>query len=240
MTDVQLSSRVEQVEAASLAAQLQKVPVFSGVSIEDLGCLGPVQLIHPEAAPDLYDINQARRGFWILLEGELRLQKRQKDGELTLFGTHGAGETFGEVPLLAGKDSEIVVTVLKACSVVYLREELFWKLMFACPHVRMGVLGNMARRLQVYQSQEMHRAKLVSLGTMAGRLMRDLNNPGAAARRAASQMRENLARMQEIGLRFTSRPRTQEQLDCMNSLQQQAMRRDCCVLMGSLEQSDRE
>jgi signal transduction histidine kinase len=29
-------------------------------------------------------------------------------------------------------------------------------------------------------------------------------------------------------------------LDCMNFLQKQAMRRDCCVLMGSLEQSDRE
>ena len=91
MTDVQLSSRVEQVEAATLAAQLQKVPVFSGVSTEDLGCLGPVELIHAEAGADLYDINQARRGFWILLEGELRLQKRQKDGELTLFGTHGPG-----------------------------------------------------------------------------------------------------------------------------------------------------
>ena len=201
MTDVQLSSRVEQVEAASLAAQLQKVPVFSGVSVEDLQCLGPVELIHAEAGADLYDINQARRGFWILLEGELRLQKRQKDGELTLFGTHGAGETFGEVPLLAGKDSEIVVTVLKAASVVYLREELFWKLMFACPHVRMGVLGNMARRLQVYQSQELHREKLISLGTMAAGLMHELNNPGAAARRAASQMRENLSNMQQISLR---------------------------------------
>ena len=33
--------------------------------------------------------------------------------------------------------------------------------------------------------------------------------------------------VEEIGLRFTSRPRTQEQLDCMNALQQQAMRRDC-------------
>ncbi len=204
MTDVQLSSRVEQVEAASLAAQLQNVPVFSGVSTEDLGCLGPVELIHAEAGADLYDLNQARRGFWILLEGELRLHKRQKDGELTLFGTHSAGETFGEVPLLAGKDSEIVVTVLKACTVVYLREELFWKLMFACPHVRMGVLGNMARRLQVYQSQELHREKLISLGTMAAGLMHELNNPGAAARRAASQMRENLSNMQQISLRMCS------------------------------------
>jgi signal transduction histidine kinase len=241
MTDVQLSSRVEQVEAASLAAQLQKVPVFSGVSTEDLGCLGPVELIHAEAGADLYDINQARRGFWILLEGELRLQKRQKDGELTLFGTHGAGETFGEVPLLAGKDSEIVVTVLKACSVVYLREELFWKLMFACPHVRMGVLGNMARRLQVYQSQELHREKLISLGTMAAGLMHELNNPGAAARRAASQMRENLSNMQQISLRMCSQDvMTNGQAECLRILQEQALQPRKQSAMSSLDQADAE
>src|ERR1700749_965028 len=241
MTDVQLSSRVEQVEAATLAAQLQKGPVFSGVSTEDLRCLGPVELIPAEAGANLYDINQARRGFWILLEGDLRLQKRQKDGELTLFGTHGAGETFGEGPLLAGKDSEIVVTVLKACSVVYLREELFWKLMFACPHVRMGVLGNMARRLQVYQSQERHREKLISLGTMAAGLMHELNNPGAAARRAASQMRENLSNMQQISLRMCSDGvMTQGQSDCLRILQEQALKPTKQNAMSSLDQADAE
>ena len=55
MTDVQLSSRVEQVEAASLVAQLQKVPVFAGVSYEGLSCLGTVELIHADAGADLYE-----------------------------------------------------------------------------------------------------------------------------------------------------------------------------------------
>src|SRR5260370_352618 len=241
MTDVQLSSRVEQVEAASLAAQLQKVPVFSGVSTEDLVCLGPVELIHAEACADLYDINQARRGFWILLEGELRLQKRQKDGELTLFGTHGAGETFGEVPLLAGKDSGIVVTVLKACSVGYLRGGVFLEAMFSFPPVRLGVLGNMARRLQVYQSQELHREKLISLGTMAAGLMHELNNPGAAARRAASQMRENLSNMQQISLRLCSQDvMTAGQAECLRLLQEQALQPRKASAMSSLDQADAE
>jgi len=119
-------------------------------------------------------------------------------------------------------------------------EESFWQLMFSCPRVRAAILGNMARRLESYQVNAVHREKLASLGTLAAGLMHELNNPGAAALRAASQLRENLARMQEIGLRFTNKPKSQEQLDCMRSLQQQAMRRDCCVLMGSLEQSDRE
>jgi len=241
MTDVQQSSKVEQVEAASLAAQLQQVPVFAGVPIEDLGRLGTVELIHAEAGADFYDICHARRGFWIVLEGELRLQKIMKDGELMLIGTLSAGETSGEVPLLAGKDTEVVVTVLKACSVVYLREELFWKLMFTCPDVRSGVLGNMARRLQQFQSQELHREKLISLGTMAAGLMHELNNPGAAARRAASQMRENLSRLQQISLRLCSDGvMTQGQSDCLRILQEQALKPIKPNAMSSLDQADAE
>jgi signal transduction histidine kinase len=241
MTDVQQSSKIERVEAASLAAQLQQVPVFAGVPIEDLNRLGPVELIHAEPGADLYDISHARRGFWIVLEGELRLHKIMKDGELMLIGTLSAGETSGEVPLLAGKDTEVVVTVLKACSVVYLREELFWKLMFTCPDVRSGVLGNMARRLQQFQSQELHREKLISLGTMAAGLMHELNNPGAAARRAASQMRENLSRLQQISLRMCSDGvMTQGQSDCLRILQEQALKPLKPNAMSSLDQADAE
>ena len=200
-----------------------------------------VELIHADAGADLFDISQTHRGFWILLEGELRLQKRKEDGDLMLIGTISPGETFGEVPLLMGKDSEAVVTVLKASTVVYLREELFWKLMFACPQVRMGVLGNMARRLQVFQSQELHREKLISLGTMAAGLMHELNNPGAAARRAASQMRENLSRLQQISLRMCSSDvMTPGQTECLRVLQEQALQPRKPSAMSSLDQADAE
>jgi signal transduction histidine kinase len=241
MTDVQQSSKIEQVEAASLLAQLQKVPVFAGVALEDLRCLDAVELIHADAGADLVEISRTHRGFWILLEGELRLQKRQPDGELILVGQLSAGETFGEIPLLMGKDSEAVITVLKPSVVVFLREELFWNLMFACPQVRIGVLGNTARRLQVFQSQELHREKLISLGTMAAGLMHELNNPGAAAGRAASQLRENLGRLQQTSLRLCSREvMTQGQAECMRVLQEQALQPHKPTAMSSMDQADAE
>ena len=242
MTDVQQTSKVEQVEAASLVTQLQKVPVFAGVSLQELRCLDSVELIHAEVGADILDITRTRRGFWILLEGELRLQKRQTDGELTLIGQLSAGEIFGEIPLLMGKDNEAVVTVLKPSTVVYLREELFWNLMFACPQVRVAVLGNVARRLQVYQSQELHREKLISLGTMAAGLMHELNNPGAAARRAASQMRENLGRLQQISLRMCANDEamTKGQTECLRVLQEQALKPQKPNTMSSMDQADAE
>jgi signal transduction histidine kinase len=243
MTDVQQTSRMEEVEATDLTAELEKVPLFSGVSPDELRCLGRVELIHADTGADLSDIQKTHRGFWILLSGEIRLQKRKEDGDLLMMSTVTAGDTFGEVPLLMGKVSyDTVITVLKPSNVIYVREELFWSLMFSCPKIRTGVLGNMARRLQMFQSQELHREKLISLGTMAAGLMHELNNPGTAARRAASQMRENLSRLQQISLRMCSADEamTTGQTECLRVLQELALKPSKPNAMSSMDQADAE
>jgi signal transduction histidine kinase len=240
MSSEQTSLRIQRVPSETLFPELSKVPVFAEMKVENLECLGTVELIEAEAGADIVPRGSMCDGFYVLLAGEVEIRKYEKEGEPPRAFSMGAGESFGEMGLLKGTRTGFDLIAITASRLVRFDEEAFWQLMFSCPRVRAAILGNMARRLESYQVSAVHREKLASLGTLAAGLMHELNNPGAAALRAASQLRENLARMQEIGLRFTSRPRTQEQLDCMNSLQQQAMRRDCCVLMGSLEQSDRE
>jgi len=240
MSSDQASLRIQRVPSATLYADLLKVPVFAEMTEENLACLGTVELIEAAPGTDIVPPGSLCDAFYVLLDGEVEIRKFDKEGEPPRSMTMDAGEAFGEMGLLKGTRTGFDLVANTASRIVRFDEEAFWQLMFSCPRVRAAILGNMARRLESYQINAVHREKLASLGTLAAGLMHELNNPGAAALRAASQLRENLARMQEIGLRFTSRPRTQEQLDCMNSLQQQAMRRDCCVLMGSLEQSDRE
>ena len=240
MSSDQASLRIQRVASETLFPELSKVPVFVEMKVENLECLGTVELIEAEAGTDIVAPGTMCDAFYVLLSGEVEIRKYEKEGEPPRTMAIGPGEAFGEMGLLKGTRTGFDLVATTASRLVRFDEEAFWQLMFSCPRVRAAILGNMARRLESYQVNAVHREKLASLGTLAAGLMHELNNPGAAALRAASQLRENLARMQEIGLRFTSRPRTQEQLDCMNSLQQQAMRRDCCVLMGSLEQSDRE
>ncbi len=240
MSSDQASLRIQRVPSETLFPELSKVSVFTEMKIENLECLGTVELIEAEVGAEIAPPGTACDGFYVVLQGEVEVRKEGKPGEPVQIFPQTAGESFGEMPLLKGVQSTYSLVATAATRLVRFDEEAFWQLMFSCPRVRAAILGNMARRLESYQVNAVHREKLASLGTLAAGLMHELNNPGAAALRAASQLRENLARMQEIGLRFTSRPRTQEQLDCMNFLQQQAMRRDCCVLMGSLEQSDRE
>jgi signal transduction histidine kinase len=113
-------------------------------------------------------------------------------------------------------------------------------LMTACPGARKAILGNMAARFQKFQSVIAQQEKMASLGTLAAGLMHELNNPGTAAVRAASQLRENLMRMHRLTEKFSKSKLSDEQKHCMFQLQEYALKKEKPVNMNSLEQSDAE
>ncbi len=121
-----------------------------------------------------------------------------------------------------------------------LDEQQFWNLMTTCPGVRKAVLGNMAYRFQKFQSSMVQQEKMAALGTLAAGLMHELNNPGAAAVRAASQLRDNLLRMHRLTAKFSKAHLSDEQKACMFELQEYALAKAKPVQMNSLEQSDAE
>ncbi len=113
--------------------------------------------------------------------------------------------------------------------------------MTACPEVRKAILGNMAIRFQKFQSVIVQQEKMASLGTLAAGLMHELNNPGAAAVRAAAQLRENLMRMHQAHRQILQGPpqgRTEAvHVRPAGVCPQQSSSR---CRMNSLEQSDAE
>lgn len=232
--------RIQRVPSSTLFQELTRVSVFAELTEENLRCLGEVETIEADAGEVILPDSSFVNSFYVLLEGEIAVRKQEREGEPPRVIPHYAGEAFGEMVLLKGVQTVAGLVAVTHVRAVRFDEEAFWQLMFSCPRVRAAILGNMARRLESYQASEVQREKLASLGQLAAGLMHELNNPGAAALRATSHLRENLTRMQDRALRFTSKPRTAEQLSCMYALQEHASRRDCCVLLGSLEQSDRE
>lgn len=229
------------VSAAELLPDLRRTPLFQHVKEQDVQCLGEVEYLDAPAGSDLVTPGESHLYFWVVLNGEVRATKPEADGGCTLLGTLKSGDTFGEVPLLTGA-AQVPVQVVAVADSTLLRIEgaAFWNLMSTCPVVRVGVLSNMGRRLESYQVLTLHREKLISLGTLAAGLMHELNNPGAAARRASAQLRENLIRLQDISLRFTQAKLNPEQIKCMAALQAEALRFEKPQAMGSLEQGDAE
>ena len=240
MTESGPAPRVEKKDARDVYQQLLQIPIFASVQPADLACLSEVELIEADAGAELIHKCDTLHSYWIVLSGEVQGEKFLPDGTRVMANLFGAGETFGEVSLLMGRSGSVTCTATKASTLIRLDEDSFWKLMFHSPTVRRAVLGTMAERLQAYQTQAIHREKLISLGTIAAGLMHELNNPGAAATRAASQMRENLTRLQHLGLRFCAGSPSPEQLECVRQLQDQALSSVRPQAVSSLEEADAE
>jgi signal transduction histidine kinase len=225
---------------AALLEKLHQVPILSSLSDEQLICLENAETFHLKDGEFVARQGIVSHSFWILLDGELRVSQVSPDGMEMNLHVLPPGGAFGEVQLLSSIPNTVNIRSIGNTHLLRLDEQSFWALMTACPEVRQAILGNMAARLQKMQNLAVHQEKMASLGTLAAGLMHELNNPGSAARRAASQLRENLMRLHQLTAKFSLTELTREQKECMFELQEQALTAKQPIRMNSLEQSDAE
>jgi signal transduction histidine kinase len=241
MQETQPMTTMEEVDATSIYDSLLRIRVFSQMTREDASCLGRITILRARAGAVLERSEERLAGLWCVLAGEIYGYKKEPDGSESALFHFSTGDSFGEVPLLAGmRDAKAVVKVAKDATLLELGEEAFWRLMSACPTTRRAILANMGQRLQTYQAFALHREKLISLGTLSAGLMHELNNPGTAARRAAAQLRENMVGLQQISLRFCEAEWNDDQMVCMKELQTRALAGEKPKAMSTIEQSDAE
>jgi signal transduction histidine kinase len=241
MSESTQAINVEPVRLKDLAAALPHTRIFASTPFNAILGVDHVDRVTAQAGTVLVEAGQRWLYYWLLLRGESRAERPESDGTLTLVGIAHAGEAFGEVPLLTGKpNSTFRITATQDSVLLRFTEQDFWSLLACCPEVRKTVLADSAVRLQAYQVEALHREKLISLGTLAAGLMHELNNPGAAAKRAATQLRENLLRLQQLSLRNSGKAKTPAQLQCMKDLLEHALRGCNLPAMSSLEQADAE
>ena len=234
--------RAQPIAPEELPGLFANVPLLAHLDASDLVCFAGADRLTLSKGDLLSNAEEPQLFFWVLLVGRLLVYKNtDTDRAGSFLMEFRAGDTAGEVPLLKGDTiSGAYCEAAEDCDLVRLPQEGFWRMMANCPQVRHGVLENMARRNELYQAMTLHREKLISLGTLAAGLMHELNNPGAAARRAASQLRENMTNLQAISLRMTRTPLSPTQLLCLSQLQERAFHAPREVPLDAIEQSDRE
>jgi signal transduction histidine kinase len=236
--------QVESIPLRDVAEALPRTRVFAETPISAIAVIDRIDLVDRVTAKAdalLVDTGEPRQFYWLLLEGEVCVKRPESDGTWTLVSIVHAGEGFGETPLLNGRPTTTFrVFVSQDAVLIRFSEENFWSLLACCPEFRKIALADCAQRVKAYQTEALHREKLISLGTLAAGLMHELNNPGSAAKRAASQLRENLLRLQEISLRGSAKPKTPDQIVCMKGLLDHALQGCNLQAMSSVEQADAE
>ena len=241
MNDNPQPIHVESIALKDIAASLPRTRPFATTSIEAITGVDQVERVVAKSGTVLVEPGAQWLYYWLVLEGEVRAERPESDGTWTLGGLARTGEGFGEAPFLMGRDiSMFRITTSQDSVFIRFTEQEFWSLLTCCPAVRKVVLADSAQRIQAHQVEALHREKLISLGTLAAGLMHELHNPGSAAKRAASQLRENLLRLQQLSLRNSGKPKSPAQLQCMRDLLEHAVRGCNMPAMSTLEQADAE
>lgn len=220
---------------------LRAVPLFAALSDAQLDWImahSQERTIAPGEA--IFTEGQPASHFYVVLEGNLQITKRI-DGQETVLATRGAGGFTGEVPLLTGMAYIANAEALDPCRVLGITAADFKEMLVVCAPVTGMIVAAMAERIQGTESMLRQREKMAALGKLSAGLAHELNNPAAAARRAASQLREAFTAVQAFAARVAAAITDPAQAAAVEVLRRTATApAGPPPAMSPLEQSDRE
>lgn len=172
-------------------------PSFPPEVLEEVKREGRVRALQP--GETLFTEDALDSDVFVVLSGEIRTTRRSGDRE-ELVAVHQQGEFVGELSMLSG--GSIAATARAVGPVRVLQVELsgFRRMVAEGTPLAKFVLRAMVTRRQNLEVQLRQQEKWAALGRMAASLSHELNNPAAAARRAAEQLREECLAAQQRGL----------------------------------------
>jgi len=190
--------------ATSLESELLLIPAFADLPKEQIAWFLSQSREQHLKAGEIY----VRRGdppdvMFVLLQGDFEWQGEFGGETVVIAGK--VGDVTGTLPFSRMKQFTVTGRALSESRILRFPVSLFPELMQRMPELVKRLVGVMADRVREGTRLEQQRERLAGLGKLSAGLAHELNNPAAAAKRAAAQLRETLKRIkdasQELGRR---------------------------------------
>ncbi len=105
-------------------------------------------------------------GFYIVVEGQIKIYKLSLEGKEHIFDIFGPGEPFGEVPVFSGDVFPATAEAVKKSRVLFFPRKRFIDLISADPTLALNMLAVLSKRLRHFTTQ----VENLSLKEVPGRL----------------------------------------------------------------------
>jgi signal transduction histidine kinase len=157
-----------------------------------------------DAGDYLFNERAVVDSFYVVLEGGIGIS-RLDGAEETQIVTHRAGEFTGGLAVLTGRTSVHRARAVAASRVLEIDSETFRRVAVEIPDVADVFISRLAQRMRHTQRAYRQHEKLAALGKLSAGLAHELNNPAAAARRAAEELRDAGLKAQLLALQHDQR-----------------------------------
>ena len=157
--------------ADQLIEELKRADLFSRLEIGDLSALLPIaitrQVDHGEI---LFSAGDRASGFYVLLEGRIKLYKVSADGKEYILRVVRNGQTFAEAAAFSELTYPVFAEAMSQCRLVYFDAVDFRDLIQRSPQLALNMIATMAALLQSLN----RKIEDLSLREVAARLSRHL------------------------------------------------------------------
>ncbi|MBI4201969.1 MAG: cyclic nucleotide-binding domain-containing protein [Chloroflexi bacterium] len=220
---------------------LRKVPLFSSLPEEDLErlcesaeevCLSPGEVLCKEGEPG----DKA----YILKSGELEVLKETGGRQVLLSLRNEPGDILGEMALLEQMPRTATVRASRESVLYAIHKEQFDHLLDISTAAAKAVMHTVLQRWRSTENVLRQSEKMAQLGTLTAGVAHELNNPAAAVKRGAEQLREAVAHYGEAQGRLDMMSLTEAQRHVLQPFTQLARTRATAyVEMDALSRSDK-
>jgi signal transduction histidine kinase len=178
--------------------------------------------------------------LFVLLQGAIRGRRENGAGDAPNFEAQ-AGQVIGMLPFSRMTNFPLTARATESAWLLRLGKDRFKDMLQGIPELLPRLIGVLADRIRAYSKAEQQRDKMSALGKLSAGLAHELNNPAAAAGRAAEGLREYMRELRRVNKTLDDESLSCQERALLASIEEKLLDRLASApALDALEQSDLE